>query len=934
MDQRQWIIRALDGDYTAKAHLFEENIEPIYYLCWKLTGSASQAGELTRRTFARAFSQLTQLRPDASFDRWVTAIAVNLCRQSLKKNQNWLFTTNEREMALLRDTYVASEECLPESCLSQPDKRSLALRTISLLPPEQRICMILRYVAHLKPHQIAKLMDVDEITVLGRLNSGRRALLTTLPDPQPKALLTELFAQESAALPVPELLRESCMQMVLNARPEPSAAKEEMSETEEAEEAEEAEKADEGGFFANLFANMTKKQKYLLMGCGGLAVILIVLILALMLRSCGPEDEPVKLPEPEDAPVEEVNEDLESAALLEEYGVEVLLTYSRREAQELMDAWQSILPEYVTSGNAEDLALHIETANDEVTEVRLRLEQTDLDITRLRELGLGVEPEQRRALDAIRETYQLACYEGVPLFDPTPRAEQSAAAYSENYRYELLDDNGDGRAEALSITRTGANFDPETGVFRPYGESLSETLGLRREDAQLLFGEGSYEGEGVDFYSMAQTGVTADDAPVTVTAVMEARTEMDAARQRVTALTFMVDGCFAELLPELQLPDTALSLNQLNRKLQGMSGHIGLLPGDVFAPLALRTDDDFLIYYNGATRYLFSAGDMDSPVSSIEVLDISDCRLWDAKALEFRQDGFDLEKLLGLDRYTAYNDYGIRSYSGENFTSSVLGLWESDGIIRTVHNSGDPRALWGICLGDSRDAIEAKVEAAEGYCCQADDTTARYVLPNKRELAVTFDGSNAKSLQLEDHSHKADYKAPEPLQKPAGELFGEFLAGLSDVKVSWYGDLTHDQTGDLLVCRSSGSECLVQLYVIKDGAVSETPIYSQTLAASSGADLYIYSHESGPCLLMHTATEDVTAQRCGWKLFSINAAGGEVVLGQNEATLNLLEMILGDEEAYDTVKEEAASYCAEGKYLCGTQSGKIDYSDMTANFGE
>ena len=56
MDQRQWIIRALDGDYTAKAHLFEENIEPIYYLCWKLTGRASQAGELTRRTFARAFS--------------------------------------------------------------------------------------------------------------------------------------------------------------------------------------------------------------------------------------------------------------------------------------------------------------------------------------------------------------------------------------------------------------------------------------------------------------------------------------------------------------------------------------------------------------------------------------------------------------------------------------------------------------------------------------------------------------------------------------------------------------------------------------------------------------------------------------------------------------------------------------------------------------
>lgn len=927
MDQRQWIVRALEGDHTAKAHLFEENIEPVYYLCWKLTGSAAQAGELTRRTFARAFSQLIQLRPDASFDRWITAIAVNLCRQSLKKSQSWLFTTDEREMALLRDTYVAGEECLPESCLTEPEKRSLALRTVSLLPPEQRICMILRYVAKLKPHQIAKIMDVDELTILGRLNSGRRALLTTLPDPAPKALLSDLFAQEAAALPVPELLRQSCMQTVLNAQPEPAVQKEEPSEEEEGEETKEK------GFFANFFANMSKKQKYLLMGCGGLALILLALIFALILRGCNPQDEPVKLPEKEEAPIEEVDEDLESAALLEEYGIEVLLTCSRREAEELVEAWQSVLPDYIADGTVDDLALNVETANDEVTEVQLRLEYTDLDITRLRGLGLGVEPELHRAMDAIRETYQLACYEGVPLFDPTIRANQSAAAYSENYRYELQDSNGDGRAEALSITRTGANFDAESGVFRPYGESLTETLGLRKEDAQELFGEGGYEGEGVDFYTMAKTGAAADDAPVTVTAIMEARTEMDAARQRVTALRIMVDGCFAELLPELQLPDSPLTLNQLNRKLQGMAGHIGQLPGDVFAPLFLNSDDDFLVYYTGATRYLFSASDMDSPVSNIEVLDLSDCRLWDSGSLSFRQDGFDLEKLLGLDRYTAYSEYGIRSYSGEDFSSSALGLWESSGIIRTVHNSADLRPLWGISLGDSRETIEAKVESADGYCCQADDTSARYVLPNKHELAVTFDGSNAKTLQLEDHSHKSDYKPPEPLQKPAEELFAEFLNGLSDVKASWYGDLTHDQTGELLVCRPSGSDCLVQLYVIKDGEVNATPIYSQTLAASSNTDIYIVSDASGPALLYYTLSESTT-NKCAWKLFSINAAGGEVILGQNEASLDLLQMVLGQEEDYEAVKQEAEAYCAEGKYLCGTQTGSVDYSDMTANFGE
>ena len=159
MEQRQWITRALEGERTAKAHLFEETIQNIYYLCWKLTGSAAQAGDLTRRTYARAFSHLAELRPDASFDRWVTAIAVNLCRQTMKKAQPWLFSTDEREKAILNDTYVADEACLPPACAEDANLRTQAMRTISLLPPEQRVAMVLRYAALMKPHQIAKTMD-------------------------------------------------------------------------------------------------------------------------------------------------------------------------------------------------------------------------------------------------------------------------------------------------------------------------------------------------------------------------------------------------------------------------------------------------------------------------------------------------------------------------------------------------------------------------------------------------------------------------------------------------------------------------------------------------------------------------------------------------------------------------------------------------------
>ena len=933
MEQRQWISRALEGDRTARAHLFEETIQPIYYLCWKLTGSAAQAGELTRRTFARAFSNLDELRPDAGFDRWVTAIAVNLCRQTMKKAQPWLFSTDEREMAILSDTYVADEECLPPECATDPNVRVQALRTVSLLPPEQRVAMVLRYAALMKPHQIAKVMDVDEVTILGRLNSGRRALMTALPSDEPQALVSSLFASEAASLPVPEIVHGSCMQTVLNTQPEPEPVpvSTPQPEPEQPEDEPEEEAQAKEGFFARL----TKKQKYYLYGGIAAAGVLLLLLLALALRGCGKqEDTPKPKPTPEPAPVEEIDENLEAAAQLKEYGVEMLLTCNRREADELMDSWREILPEYVSGGDLDDLDLNISTANNQVNEVRLSLEKTDLDITRLKELGLGSEPEIEAASQAIASRYGLHCYRHTPLFDPVPLQTSSLGAYSEIYRYELLDENGDGRAEALSITRTGAGYDPETGVFQPYGSSLSELLGLGKADAEKLFGEGGYEGDGVDVYTMSMEGATADDSKTTVNAVMQARTDMDAARGHVSAVTLRTGGCFAELLGELQLPDTELTLDQLNRKLQAIRGHVGLIEGDIFQPLIYEEGQEYLYYYSGATRYCFGADSGDSKIRRVEILDLSDCKLWDPSGLSFRRDGFDLEDLLGLDRYKAYEKYGIQSYAAEGYSASGLGLWEADGAIRTIYNAADPRALWGIRLGDSRESIEAKIEKDNGYLTGEEDNVARYVLSGSRELAVTYADGTARRLQLEDHSYQSDYKAPEPLRKSAQEQYGEFLAGQEDVKCSWFGDLTGDGEGDLLVCRGSGSGCLVQLYVLKDGEMSQTPIYSQSLAATSDTDLYLVRQDSGPALLYYTLSENPAVRRCTWRLVSVNDAGGEVVLREDDASVNLLDMLLGGQPDYDKAKQAAEELCEGAAFLCGTQSGEAAFGDTKADLSE
>ena len=199
---------------------------------------------------------------------------------------------------------------------------------------------------------------------------------------------------------------------------------------------------------------------------------------------------------------------------------------------------------------------------------------------------------------------------------------------------------------------------------------------------------------------------------------------------------------------------------------------------------------------------------------------------------------------------------------------------------------------------------------------------------------MTYSDGAAKTLQLEDHSYQSDYKAPEPLRKSAQEQYGEFLAGQEDVKSSWCGDLTGDGESDLLVCRSSGSGCLVQLYVLKDGEMNQTPIYSQSLASSSSTDLYLVNRDAGPALLYYTLSETPASRRCNWRLVGINGAGSEAVIEEGDASVNLLDMLLGGQEAYDETKQAAENHREGAAFLCGTQSGEAAFGDTKADLSE
>ena len=280
MNQSVWIPRAQDGDRTAVAQLFEQTVQPVYYLCCKLTGSAAQAGSLTRRTFDRAFSELSSIRPGVSFSRWTMAIAVNLCRQQLAASQPELLRTDEAEQAMLNDTYVTGEDCLPAACVTDEALQEQALQAVDQLPPRQRVCLYLHSYAKLQPAQIARVLGLPEVTVLGRLNCARYTLRTLLEPLSPTPLS-------------PEMLHGSCLQTAWQAAQ--ATPEQPQSDDEPEDEADVADGTDEPER-----RKLTKKQKILIGVGAGLLLAVIVLVCVLL---GGKDKTPDEIP----APVEQVD---------------------------------------------------------------------------------------------------------------------------------------------------------------------------------------------------------------------------------------------------------------------------------------------------------------------------------------------------------------------------------------------------------------------------------------------------------------------------------------------------------------------------------------------------------------------------------------------------------------------------------------------------
>ncbi len=147
------ISDVLEGRVQAFEALVRKYQRPIYFMILRMVKTAEEADELTQQVFFNAYKGLKGFRAESSFLTWLSKIALNLTRSSLRKNRKFFIEFDDRK----------AKAAIPDE--EKEEKRSWIKEFLEVLPSIQKQVLTLRIYEEKSFQEIADLLNSKEGTV-------------------------------------------------------------------------------------------------------------------------------------------------------------------------------------------------------------------------------------------------------------------------------------------------------------------------------------------------------------------------------------------------------------------------------------------------------------------------------------------------------------------------------------------------------------------------------------------------------------------------------------------------------------------------------------------------------------------------------------------------------------------------------------------------
>jgi RNA polymerase sigma-70 factor (ECF subfamily) len=178
------VALSMGGDSDSFNQLVLRWERPIYALAYRTLGREDDARDVCQETFLRAYRALPGFKGEAKFSSWIYRIALNLCRDWIRK-QRRTPVMQAPEGVELAD--LAAERGPVESIETLVARRQLSDRVAAamrMLPEEQRTAIVLKEYHGLTFQEIAEMQGCPLSTVKTRLYQGLTVLRRQLDLPR------------------------------------------------------------------------------------------------------------------------------------------------------------------------------------------------------------------------------------------------------------------------------------------------------------------------------------------------------------------------------------------------------------------------------------------------------------------------------------------------------------------------------------------------------------------------------------------------------------------------------------------------------------------------------------------------------------------------------------------------------------------------------
>ncbi len=180
LDDRQMVAACVAGDAAAWEQIVRQHSRRIYNLCFRFTGRAEDADDLSQEVFVRLYRTLATYRAEqGSLGTWITSVTRNLLIDHYRRRKYERLTDSIDDAEAPIELVDRGDDRADRGVWRREVQEGVQ-RALLRLSPELREAVILRDLQDMDYKDIALALHLPEGTVKSRINRGRVELARLL----------------------------------------------------------------------------------------------------------------------------------------------------------------------------------------------------------------------------------------------------------------------------------------------------------------------------------------------------------------------------------------------------------------------------------------------------------------------------------------------------------------------------------------------------------------------------------------------------------------------------------------------------------------------------------------------------------------------------------------------------------------------------------